>query len=213
MRIRATAPLDLLGGGDPHRHAREPWLTGGAGRGPDVPHAVRPTPAQRLSDGVAPVDDHSGSSSKPAGPSRTSQPSAAISSRSLSAAAKSRSARARSRCSASSTTSPGACFARCEQRLQPQHLEHLAQVRVARRLRTAGCLAEPLVEHGQRLRGVEVGASASKKRSRSPVSSAGESPGDSRRPASRIRLTLAWACSSAALRTRAADGSDPRSGT
>src|ERR1700733_8179076 len=108
VRARATATLDLLTRDDPRTRIFQPWLTGGRCRGPAVTDALRPPAAQRLEDGVAPVEDHRGSSSKPSAPSRTSQPCAAISSRRRSEAAKSRAARACSRCSASARTSAGA---------------------------------------------------------------------------------------------------------
>src|SRR3954466_2691305 len=49
----------------------------------------------------------------------------------------------------------GSLFVRLEQPLQPGDAEHLAQVRVAAAGRQAVRLADPLVQRGERARGVE----------------------------------------------------------
>src|SRR5581483_3032121 len=72
---------------------------------PQLEHLARP--AQRLTHGPPAVDElaaHFGTSWKPASTSRTRQPAASISSRSLSPSAKSFAARACCRCPASATT-------------------------------------------------------------------------------------------------------------
>ena len=115
-------------------------------RRPDLAARGRRPARSTSRDRVAPVDDHgTGTSSGPAGPSRTSQPRARSSSRSRSASAKSLAARASSR--------------RAQQRLgllarldrprrssrfsSPRTLEHLAQVVAAHAVARVG-LADPL---------------------------------------------------------------------
>ena len=98
--------------------------------------------------------------------------------------------------SASSTASARRALLLREQRLEPQHAEHLAQVAVAGPLGQLVRRPDPLVQRRQRLAVLKSSASASKNASRCTASSSGESPAASRRPASRIRRAALPAASS-----------------
>ena len=111
--------------------------------------------AARARRGYAHAHDAGPARARP-GPSRTSQPSARSSSRSRSASAQSLSRRAWSRSAASSTASSGGPSLGGQQPHEPEHVEHLAQVRVADRLLRAVRLADPAVQRRQRLGRVEV---------------------------------------------------------
>ena len=114
--------------------------------------------AQRLVDGVAPVEDHGRTSVGPSALSRTSQPSAASSSRRRSASSQ-LAGLARGLAlveqRAHRVVRAGVARVGVEQVVERQNLEHLAQVLVAHLLALVG-LPDPCPDLGERPRRVEV---------------------------------------------------------